>query len=63
MGFKIQELIDLIVDDASEIEEASEFVLGLINNQILVSELDATVTGDFDIKRVVKIIEKTLSLN
>ena len=39
MGLKFNELIDLIIDDASEFEEASEFVLGLINNQILVSYL------------------------
>ena len=59
MGLKFNELIDLIIDDASEFEEASEFVLEIINNQILVSELDATITGNFDIKRVVEIIEKS----
>jgi hypothetical protein len=63
MGLKFNELIDLIIDDASEIEEASEFVLGLINNQILVSELDATITGNFDINRVVEIIEKSTEFN
>ncbi|WP_329807082.1 lantibiotic dehydratase family protein [Flavobacterium facile] len=63
MGLKFNELIDLIIEDASEIEEASEFVLGLINNQILVSELDATITGNFDIKRVVEIIEKSTEFN
>ena len=62
-GLKFNELIDLIIDDASEIEEASEFVLELINNQILVSELDATITGSFDIKRVVEIIEKSTEFN
>lgn len=56
-GLKFNELIDLIVDDASEIEESKEFILELIDNQILVSELDATVTGNFDINRIIKILE------
>jgi hypothetical protein len=57
-GLKFNELIDLITDDISEIEEASEFILELINNQILVSELDATITGNFDVKRIVEILYK-----
>lgn len=57
-GLKFNELVNLIADDESEIEEAKEFVLELINNQILVSELDATITGDFDIKRIINILEK-----
>lgn len=56
-GKKIDELVDLITDDESEIEEAREFVLELIDNQILVSELDAAITGNFDIKRIIKLLE------
>lgn len=57
-GLKFNELIDLITDDISEFEEASEFILELINNQILVSELDATITGNFDVKRIVEILDE-----
>lgn len=62
-GLKFNELIDLIADDESEIEEASEFLLELINNQILVSELDATITGDLDINRIIKILENVPKFN
>lgn len=57
-GLNFNELIEsIIADDESEIVAAKEFVLLLIENQILVSELDATITGNFDIKRIVKILE------
>lgn len=56
-GLKFNDFVDLIVDDESEIVEASEFVKQLIDNQILVSELDATITGDFDIQRVINILK------
>lgn len=62
-SLKIKELVNLITDDIFETDEANEFVLELINNQILVSELDATITGDFDIDRIIKIIEKIPSFN
>lgn len=62
-GLKFHELIDLITDDISEVEEASEFILELINNQILVSELDATITGNFDVKRIVEILDKILDFD
>lgn len=62
-GLKFNELIDLIADDESETAEATAFVLELIQNQILVSELDATITGDFDIKRIIKILEKIPKFN
>jgi len=57
-GLSFNDLTYLIIDDESEIEDAEAFLLELISNQILVSELDATITGDFDIKRVVGILEK-----
>lgn len=57
-GLTFSELVALIIDDASEVEEASELVLELIHNQILVSELDASITGDFEVKRIIKILEK-----
>lgn len=62
-GIKLSALIDLIADDASERDDAEEFVLELIDSQILVSELDATITGNFDIKRIIKILEKNPRFN
>lgn len=62
-GLSFKELVDLIIDDASEVEEASEFVLELIKNQILISEIDATITGNFDVKRIIKILERIPNFN
>jgi hypothetical protein len=62
-GLTLNDLINLIAEDDSETEEASEFILELIKNQILVSELDATITGNFDIKRIVKILENIPDFN
>lgn len=62
-GLKINELVNLITDDESEIKEATDFVLLLITNQILVSELEPTVTGNFEIKRIIEIMEKISSFN
>lgn len=56
-GLTINELIKLIIEDESESEEAKGFILEIIDNQILVSELDATITGNFDINRIIKILE------
>lgn len=56
-GLKFYDLVHLIAEDESEMEEASEFVLELINSQILISELEATITGVFEIKRIIKILK------
>lgn len=56
-GLKITELVSLIADNDSEIEEATDFVLELIDNQILVSQFEATSTGNFDIQRIIKILQ------
>ncbi len=44
-GKKIRELASLIVDSEISIEEAESFINLLIKNQILVSELEPSVTG------------------
>ena len=45
-GKKIIQLANCIADDEITLEEAIEFINELINNQILVSELELTVTGE-----------------
>ena len=45
-GKKIEELSQSIADDEITMEEAEEFIHQLIDNQILVSELELTVTGE-----------------
>lgn len=45
-GKKINELALLLVDDEITIEEAEEFIEQLIANQILISEIEPTVTGE-----------------
>lgn len=57
-GLKFVDIVNLISDNESEKEEAKEFILELIENQILVSELEATITGDLDVVRVVEILNK-----
>lgn len=44
-GKKISELAKSILDEDINLEEATDFIENLINNQILVSELELTVTG------------------
>jgi len=56
-GIKFKDLVNLIVEDDSEIEEATNFVLELIQNQILVSELEPTITGGFEIKRIINVLK------
>jgi lantibiotic biosynthesis protein len=57
-GVTVNEMVDLIADDASEHEEALEYIHQLIDFQFLVSELDATVTGNDEWKRVLGVLGK-----
>lgn len=57
-GITINELSQLIIDDTSELEEATDFIHSLIDNQILISELDTTITGQSAISRFIEILEK-----
>lgn len=56
-GIKINELLHLIIEDDSEIEEATDFIHSLIDNQILISELDTTITGKSALSRLIEILE------
>ncbi|MDR0364072.1 MAG: lantibiotic dehydratase family protein [Bacteroidales bacterium] len=45
LGSSIEELAVLLVDEEINIEEATEFIYELIDNQILISELEPAITG------------------
>lgn len=62
-GMNIEEMISILADDESEKNEAFEFILNLIENQFLVCELDAVVTGDNEWNRVAEILKKVPNLN
>jgi len=62
-GMTVHEMIHLLTDDDSETEEALEYINQLIDFQFLVSELDATVTGNDDIERIFDILHNIPSLN
>jgi len=55
-GAYILELAELLVDDEISIEDALGFINELINSQLLISEMDPTVTGDELLDRLLKIL-------
>jgi hypothetical protein len=58
----VSEMVCLLADDDSETEEALEYINQLIDFQFLVSELDASVTGNDDWERVFTILNKIPAL-
>jgi len=61
-GMTVDEMVSVIADDDSEIEEALEYINQLIDFQFLVSELDATVTGSDDWEDLFMVLNKILAL-
>ena len=57
-GLTVDEMVCLLANDDSETAEALEYIGQLIDFQFLVSELDATVTGNDEWGRVFSIIDK-----
>lgn len=57
-GKKIHELNACILDDEITVEEANDYIEELIENQILISELEMTVTGDDYFKNLIKLIKE-----
>ncbi|NHN25051.1 lantibiotic dehydratase [Flavobacterium jejuense] len=62
-GLTTIELINLLVDDEITIEEASEFIQELIDSQILINELEPTVTGADYFNSVLNKLQKIYELN
>lgn len=57
-GLTIVEMVLLLADDDSEKEEATKFIIHLIDFQFLISELDPSVTGNNENDRVLSILKK-----
>lgn len=62
-GMNIEEMVSILADNESEKNDAFEFILNLIENQFLISELNAVVTGNDEWKRVIDILKKVPDLN
>ncbi len=58
-GKKIDELAGLITDEEITIEDAREFVSDLIDAQLLVSELEPTVTGPDSFSELINLLQQT----
>ncbi|MBC5837292.1 lantibiotic dehydratase family protein [Flavobacterium muglaense] len=61
-GLTINQMVSMIIDDESETKEALEYINQLIDFQFLVSELDATVTGNDDWTTLFVILNKIPAL-
>jgi len=61
-GITVEEMISFLADDKSEREDAKVFIDQLIDFQFLVSELDASVTGNDEWSRVFTILNKIPAL-
>jgi len=57
-GASILDLASLLVSDEITIDEASSYINELIDSQVLISELEPTVTGDDFLSRIIQILSK-----
>ena len=57
-GATIETLANLFVDEETTLEEAREFIDELIESQVLLSELEPTITGEEFLGRLIKILQK-----
>lgn len=58
LGLTIEEMVLLLADNDSEKEEATKFIIDLIDFQFLISELDPSVTGNNENDRVLSILKE-----
>ncbi len=57
-GMKILDLANGLVDDAITLDDAKIFINELIDNQILVSELQLSLTGRDNLEQIISILQK-----
>jgi lantibiotic biosynthesis protein len=55
-GVRVEELINLVMAKNVPFDQANEYIEKLLENQILISELDPTVTGEEFLDRILKIL-------
>ncbi len=56
-GAQVDDLAKLLIDDEISFDDAKEFIIELIENQVLVSELEPAVTGDNFLLQIIETIE------
>lgn len=61
-GITICQMVDLLIDDDSEIEEATHYIHELIDFQFLVSSFEATVTGSDEWNRMLNFLQSVPEL-
>ncbi len=57
-GIKISELLIYLINETGEQENILEFIEELIDSQIIISELNPSVTGDSFFMRIIRILEE-----
>jgi len=57
-GATINELVNLLVDDEISYEEAEAFINELIDSQLIVSELEPSVSGDEFLEHIIALLQK-----